>query len=394
MKQAAFSLLMLLFCLQTLRGAEEPSQRELVRKGIELIYDLDHAGAQRIFDGLEKSDPESPVGYGMTALNAWHQTLFASRNLAVYEYGIPTPIGRDVPGSLSATSEMKHFQEANQTLQNLCERLLKKNPRDALALYFQSMSYENLTLQAMTYNRSWMRTREYAKTADRLSKEALKLDPSLIDAETSSATIEYVVGSLGFFTRLALRVFFGLKGDKAGAVEKLREVGGKGLYRSTDAKVVLAYLQAWKGDPQIAVSILSDLRKQHPRNFLYDIGVATAYMDAANDPKSAIRVYRELLDDLPSKAPGVFPGEIHFRIAKCYVRLGDYDSALKEFRRALASNQRDSETEPLAYYDMALIYEERGEEKLARDCYRRVADYSGPISLIEAEIDRAREKIR
>lgn len=394
MKRAVISLLLLFFGFLSLRGAEDPSQRESVRKGIELIYNLDHAGAQKIFDQLKKDNPESPVGYGMTALNAWHQLLFASRNLAVYEYGIPTPIGRDVPASLSAIPEMKHFEEANQALRNLCEELLKKNPQDALALYFKSMSYENSTLQVMTFDRNWLRTREYAKTAEKLSEETLSLDPGLIDAETSSATIEYVVGSLGFLTKLALRVFFGMKGDRTGAVEKLREVGEKGLYRSTDAKVVLAYLQAWKGDPRISISILGDLEKENPRNFLYDIGLAETYLNAAGDSKSAVRIYEELLDGLSSKAPGVSPGEIHFRIAKCYVRLRDFDSALKEFQEALDTKQRDSETEPLAYYNMAWIYEERGEKKLAKDCYRHVADYSGPTVLIEEEIKRARKKAR
>ena len=217
MTKAVFPLLLLFLCLEALQGAEEPSRRELVRKGVELVYNLDYAGGQKIFDQLKREDPESPVGYGMTVLNTWHQALFASRNLAVYEYGVPTPIGRPVPASLSATPEVKRFQEANEALQNICEKLLEKNPRDALALYFKSMSYENLTLQAMTYDRNWMRTRGYAKEADRLSREALSLDPGLIDAETSSATIEYVVGSLGVFARTFVRLFFGMKGDREGA---------------------------------------------------------------------------------------------------------------------------------------------------------------------------------
>jgi tetratricopeptide (TPR) repeat protein len=394
MKQVAISLLLILFSLDLLFGAEDIYHRESVRKGIELMYNLDYAGAQKIFDQIKKDDPESPVGYGMTALNAWHHMLFASRNLAIYEYGIPTPVGRGVPAALSDTPEMEHFQQANQALQDFCEELLKRNPQDALALYFESMSYENLTLQVMTFDRKWNLARKYAKTADRLSKETLSLDPGLIDAKTSSATIEYVVGSLGFLTKLALRLIFGLKGDKEGAVEDLREVGEKGLYRSTDAKVVLAYLQAWKGDPQVAVSILDDLRKKHPRSFLYDVGLATAYSDAANNPKSAVPIYQELLDNMPSKAPGVYPGEIHFRIAKCYIQLRDYSLALEQFRKALNSERRDSETEPLAYYHMALIYEERGEKKPAEDCYRYVADYSGPTVLIKDEIKRARKKVQ
>jgi len=158
--------------------------------------------------------------------------------------------------------------------------------------------------------------------------------------------------------------------------------------------VALAYLQAWKGDSQVAVSILSDLRKKHPRSFLYDIGLAAAYMDAAKDAKSAIRVYEELLDNMSSKAPGVYPGEIHFRIANCYVQLRDYSLALEQFQKALDTERGEAETEPLANYNMAWIYEERGEKQQAKECYQLVADYSGPTVLIEEEIKKAEKKVK
>jgi tetratricopeptide (TPR) repeat protein len=393
MKKVIVTLLLLFFGSQPIHGAEDISQREAVRKGIELIYNLDYAGAQKIFDQIKKDDPESPVGYGMTALNAFNQVLFASRNLAIYEYGIPAPIGRSVPSSLLDTPEQKRFEDANGALQEFCEKLLAQNPEDALALYFNGMSYDNLSILAMTHDRKIMRAKGYAKTAADLHKKALELDPGLIDAKASTAVLEYVVGSLNIFLRIGAR-FLGLKGDREGAIEKLLEVGEKGIYRSTDAKVALAYLQAWKGDPQVSVSILSGLRKKHPRSFLYDIGLATAYKDAAKDAKSAIGIYQELLDNISSKAPGVYPGEIHFRIAKCYVQLRDYRLALEQFQKALDAKRADAETEPLAYYNMARIYEERGEKKLARDCYQRVVDYSGPTVLIEDEIKRARKKVR
>jgi tetratricopeptide (TPR) repeat protein len=393
MKNAMVTLLWLFFGSQPIQGAEDISQREAVRKGIELIYNLDYAEAQKIFDQIKKDDPESPVGYGMTALNAFNQVLFASRNLAIYEYGIPAPIGRSVPASLLDTPEQKHFDDANGILQEFCEKLLEKNPEDALALYFNGMSYESLAILSMTHDRKIMRTKGYAKRAADLHKKVLELDPSLIDAKASSAVLEYVIGSLNFVLRIGARLF-GLKGDREGAIEKLLEVGEKGIYRSTDAKVALAYLQAWKGDVQVSISILGDLRKNHPRSFLYDIGLATAYMGAAKDAKSAIGIYQELLDNISSKAPGVYPGEIHFRIANCYVQLRDYSLALEQFQKALDAKRGDAETEPLVYYNMARIYEERGEKKLARDCYQRVADYSGPTVLIEDEIKRARKKIQ
>ena len=50
MKQVAVSLLLFLFCVYLLYGAEDISQRESVRKGIELIYDLDYAEATLLIE--------------------------------------------------------------------------------------------------------------------------------------------------------------------------------------------------------------------------------------------------------------------------------------------------------------------------------------------------------
>jgi tetratricopeptide (TPR) repeat protein len=393
MKQPLICLLLLLFCTGLLYGAEDPLHRQQVREGLNAIYDLDYAGAQRIFDQIKKEYPESPVGYGLTAHTAWHKLLFSSRNLAVFEYGIPTPFGRAPVSSESITPEGQAFLDANKELQDICDKLLKENPQNALALYFKGMSYENLSTQALTINRKYLLSTRYAKTAAKFHREALGLDPSLIDAKTSTAVPEYIVGSFNFTLRW-LALLLGIGGDKKGAIEKLEEVADKGIYRATDAKVVLALLENWKGDRKHAISLFSSVRKMHPRSFLYDISLAAAYEEAANDPKSAIQIYQELLRDLPSKAPGVQPAEIHFRIGKDYVKLRDFGAALEHFRKALDSPQSDSETKPLTYYQMALVYEERGDKAQARDCYLRVADYSGPTALIGKEISQARKKAR
>ena len=146
---------------------------------------------------------------------------------------------------------------------------------------------------------------------------------------------------------------------KTTVIEKLQEVTDKGIYRASDALLVMGYLEAWKGDPEKAVAHFNRLREMYPRNFLLDICVAVAYENAAEDPKSAIQIYQELLRNLPLKAPGIYPAEIHLRIGKNYVELRDYSLALEHFQKALDTNHRALETKPLAYYNMARIHEDR-----------------------------------
>ena len=391
MKRSPIFFLFLVFCTRLLNAGQDTLHRERVREGLEAIYGLDYLQAERIFNQLKTEYPDSPVGYGMLAVTAWHELLFASRNLAVYEYGIPTPFGSGAPPSRSIAREQQHFSQANKTLQDVCERLLAQKPRDALVLYFKGLSYENLSLEALSLYRRQGAATSYARKASNFHKEVLQLDPSLIDANASIAVSEYVVGSSNWGLRF-LALLLGIRGDKKGALVRLQAVSERGVYRATDALVVMALLESWKGDPQRAISIFSRLRKMYPRSFLSDIGLAVGYENAAN-PKSAIETYEELLRDLTSKAPGIHPGEIHFRMGRSYVKLRDYSLALQAFQKALEESQGDQETQPLTYYQMALIHEERGESSQAQSCYRKVVEYSGPKVMIEKEIARAKKKL-
>jgi tetratricopeptide (TPR) repeat protein len=393
MRRTGLGVIAILFFTSFLYGNEQTISRESIREGLEAVYSLDYAKAWKIFDRLREEHAESPVVYAMLALTAYNELLFETRNLAVFQYGIPTPFDDTRPPAEFFEQKQERFLDANKTLLNVCERLIKKNPQDPLALYFQGMAYENLAMQTITLYGKRAEAADFAMTAGKIHRKALKLDPSLVDAETSTAVPEYVVGTLPFGFRW-LGLLSGIRGDKKGAMHKLQEVADKGIYRASDALLVMGILNAWRGDAKTAVSIFSRMREIYPRNFLLDVSLADAYEEAMDDPMSAIGIYRELLKDLPAKASGIFPGEIYLRIGKNYARLRNYDLALKQFQKALVSSQRNLETEPLIYYNMALIYEKLGDKKQARECYQHVADFSGPTQLIEEQFKRARKKIK
>lgn len=391
MRQLISAVIAAIFLASSLHGSDAIS-RETIREGLEDVYSLNYANAWDLFDRLRIEHPESPVGYGMLALTAYNKLLFDSRNLAVFRYGMPSPFDDLRPPAELVENKEKGFLDANETLLNFCKKQLEKNPEDSLALYFKGMAYENMAMYALTFYGKKTEAATFATTAGNIHKEVLKRDPDLVYAETSIAVPEYVVGSLPFGIRW-LGLLMGIHGDKKDAMQKLEEVADKGLYRAADSLLVMALLNAWKGDGRVAVSLFRRIRAQYPRNFLLDIGLAVAYEEAVNDPSSAIRVYLELLGDLSSKAPGIEPGEIYFRIGKCYAELQDYRRALDYFQKALSSSRSAAETEPLVYYGMARIYEKLGDKKQATDCYRLVAGFSGPKQLIQKQVDQARKKI-
>jgi tetratricopeptide (TPR) repeat protein len=364
--------------------------RRRVQEGQNSIYRLDYASAERIFNSMKTEKPDSPVGYAMLAFTAWHQLLFASRNLALHEYGIPMPFGGEPVDPAVAIREHARFEEANDVLQKVCQRQLDKNPRDTLALYFMGYAKENLATEAFALDKASGRARSYGNQAKNIHEKVLSLDPSFVDANTSIAIYEYVVATLpGIYKWLAWMI--GIRGSKEVALQRLRDVAARGTFRATDSLVVTALLEAWKGDPRLAVSIYKDLHERFPESFLLDISLAVAY-EQANDRKSALQVYQDLLQNLPRKAAGVQPGEIHLRIGRIYVNLRESTLALQAFERALQAPQGDRETRPLAYYQMALIHEQRSESAQAKECYRHVLEYSG--NALKDEISQARRNSR
>jgi len=315
MRLTGLGVITTLFFTCLVYGNDRAISQESIREGIEAVFSLDYDKAWKMFDRLKEEHAENPVVYGMLALTAYNELLFETRNLAVFQYGILTPLDDTRPPTEFFEQKQARFLDANKTLLNVCERLIDKNPQDPLALYFQGMAYENLAMQTITLYGKRTQAADFAMTAGGIHKETLKLDPSLIDAETSTAVPEYVVGTLPFGFRW-LGLLSGIRGDKKSAMRKLQEVADKGIYRAPDALFVMGLLNVWKGDAKTAVSMFSRLREIYPRNFLFDVSLAVAYEKAMNDPTSAIGVYRELLKDLPEKASGIFPGEIHLRIGK------------------------------------------------------------------------------
>jgi tetratricopeptide (TPR) repeat protein len=393
MKRMLISLGLLLCSTGLFCAADDASLQKLVQDGIEAIYDLDYGKAQKLFDQIKKDYPKSPVGYGMTAIRAWHELLFESRNLAIYKYGIPTPFDSSELKSKRPASKEASFLEANQALQKFSEDLLNKDPKDALALYFMGVSYENLATKMLTLEGDWLRAEGQASTAEDYHKKALNYNPNLVDAKTSSAVPDYVIGARNILQRFGAVLFFRRAGNKERGIEKLETVISKGTYRATDAMVVLALLETWRGDRKRAISLFKKVRDKHKRSFLCDISLAVGY-EETKDFRSAVKIYQELLDNISSKAPGIQPGEIYYRMGKDYLQLHDSRVALEQLNKAVKEKQGDSETKPLAYYEMGCIYKSRNEKERAKECLSKALEFGGSLTLIEDQMEDARALLK
>ncbi len=386
-----FSSLLLLIG-NSLWGQDQSAIDRRVREGQDAIYRLDYAEAERIFNQLIRENPDNPVGYGMLSITTWNQLLFASANYAIDDYATPTPFSQGRTHK-DINREIRHFRETNDNLLALCERLLEKNPKDVLALYFKGLAYENLSAEAIVITKSTGTAINFGKKANNVHQEVLELDPNFVDANVSIAGNEFAKATLPWSIKW-LAFLIGIRGDKERAFERLEQVSEQGKYRQLDAQVVLALLHSWKGDPLQPVAIFQNLREKYPENYLFDINLAAIYQLRLSDYHSALEIYQNLLETLPNKAPGLQAGEIHFRIGKTYVQLREYGLALQAFNKALEEPNGELETKPLVYFHMAQIHDERGEKAQALEYYQQVLNHAGPQERLEDTIQEVRRRLR
>jgi len=377
------------FVWQSSSFAQGHPPAQVILEGQEAIYRLQYERAGEIFLKARNDYPNSPVGYGMLSILAWNQMLFESTNLAVDDYSTPSPFVKARTRKPIKTAT-RRFDEANKALLEKCGQLLNRDPNDVRALYFQGLAYENLAAEAIVILKQKRTASSYGGRAKRIHERVLELDSRLVDGKVSLAAYDYAAANLHGIYRF---LFFWIRGDEQRAFESLEEVAAKGEYRRYDARLLLGLMKAWKGKREYvaeAAEAFEGLRRKFPENYLLDLNLAAIY--EKNDPKAALKVYENLLPALPSKTPGLSPGEVWLRVGRSQYRLRNYTQALEAFQKALGAHPREKETGPLCQYYSGLIHESQGDRARAIACFgAAVKDQS--LTTISKELNDAEHRL-
>jgi len=357
------------------------------------LYRLEFDRAEEACNKMISRDPRDPTGYGFLSIVRWNLLLQAAANLTLDDYSTPTPFTKQKTYK-PIEKESQEFHQITDKLVSLCENLLQQNPNDTRALYFLGLANENLSSEQLAVLKSRGQGIHYGKKAMEIHRRVLIQDPDFVDANLSIATGEFAAATLPWGLKF-IAFLLGYRGNREEALAKLETVAERGVYRPLDARVVLALLQAWKGDPNQAIQILASLGKRFPMNYLIEINRAAILEGRLKDRRAALDVYFALLEkiDVVGKL-GLMPGEVHHRIGKTYYGLREYSKALEAFDAAIHSKVSEAETVPLSHYYIACISEEQGDKQQAIEHFRLVLKYTGPEEVLEDELKEARKKTR
>jgi hypothetical protein len=241
-------------------------------QGFWSLYNLDFPGAQKDFSAWEKEHPDDPVGPVSEAAGL----LFSEFNrLGVLESQFyENDKAFEHRAKLSADpSAREHFQNAIDRAETLAHARLAKDDNDRDALFALTLSSGLQADYAALIEKRNMTSLHYTKEASGNAQRLLALCPNCYDALIATGFSKYVIGSMAFPVRWMLRLG-GLPADKEGGIEDLKTTAEKGHYLAPFARILLAIAYVREKQNSRALTLLSGLQREFPKNTLFPREIA------------------------------------------------------------------------------------------------------------------------
>lgn len=172
-------------------------------------------------------------------------------------------------------------------------------------------------------------------------------------------------------------------GDVQGAIDAARLSARLDPFNSAPLAAEALLLQR-QGKNEEAAQVLRDAIKRDPANYSNRTQLGNLYLNQLNDPKEAVRYYREALEQIPRDT------NLIASLAFALTRTGDLEAAKKEYERVRDLGRASSRN----LYDLGRIYARTGEPEKAVETLRgvredvaaRVEDSNNDLKRVQREL--------
>jgi hypothetical protein len=231
---------------------------------MQLLMDGDIDGAIQVFRQIEQADPESPLGYVLEADSNWWKIYLTEGNLTdpdVFE-----------AFSEAVTPYDADFQRLNNLAIQKAEAQIHDPRGEARAYLYQGLAYAlEARLEALRDHA--LATARAAKQMRKLSLAALKLDPTLYDANLGVGIYNYFEATLPTYVKM-LRFLIHLPGgSRELGLHQLQTATEKGEITKGEAQFHLAKNFSRNNEQQYARSleIFQAMVREYPDNPLWKL---------------------------------------------------------------------------------------------------------------------------
>jgi hypothetical protein len=260
----------LLFVLSVAACAEDLAKASLglpLDKGFSGLYNLDFAGAQKLFANWQKLHPDDPVGPVSEAAGL----LFSEFNrLGVLEaefYENDNAFG-DRPKVSADPTTRNSFEAAVARAETLAHARLAKDPKDPDALFALTLASGLRADYAALIDKRNFESLHYTKQASATGQQLLAVCHDCYDALLATGFSKYIIGSMAAPVRWVLRMG-GLPADKQGGIADLQLAAEHGHYLAPFARILLSIAYVRERNNERALELLTALRREFPDNPLF-----------------------------------------------------------------------------------------------------------------------------
>lgn len=341
--------------------------KEVILRGIDLMYNTNFEEADNIFDQEIARNPGNPLAYYFKAEIELWKYLFDNNQDALRRF----------------------YQEADKTVQ-VAENALKSNPKNSLyksiiggAYGFRAM----VNLKAENFVKaSWDSKICYDNITD-----ALKINPKETEAYVPMGIFDVVLGSIPQSVK-TLANLGGLTGDKNRGVKELEVAAQKATYFKNDAKFILGLLAVYiEQDYTKGISHLKELLAKYPNNIpiLYALGNIEVQLKKNTN---AVYYFQKVYS-LSDKSYKVFTAISSYRLGEAYFRLNDFSNA-KKYMQIFVKTTTEKPFVASAFFRMGVAYEMLGDRTNAEKAYKKTLEYAKIIAEDRYAVRKAKEYLK
>jgi tetratricopeptide (TPR) repeat protein len=378
MKSFTILVLALLTFFQLVVFAQKPGYDSLVKAGINQIYNIKFAEAEKTFQALMKEYPKHPAGRFFLAMIDWWKIILDKEDEEIDE----------------------RFYEKIEEVVDFCDEILDKDPKNVDALFFKGGAI-GFRGRHRVMRESWLKAADDGREALPIVEYAAKLDPTNVDVKLGFGIYNYLAAVIpeNYPIVKPLMIFFP-SGNKELGLKQLKDAASTGKYSNHEAKYILVtFYYYFEKDMQSAEYYAKQLVKSFPDNPVFERWRGRV---AARKGEWVITdsVFRNVLGKAKKNYYGyntpMVRREANYYVGYYFKNQGEYDSSLVYFKKCIEDSKKIDKDEESGFRINATLYsgtmmEAKGKFKEAKRFYEEVLDmreFNNSHNLAEAYIER------
>jgi tetratricopeptide (TPR) repeat protein len=331
-----------------------------LRRGIDEIYNIEFARADKDFEEVIRLIPDHPAGYFFQAMTQWWRIL----------------------SNFEDESLDREFLASLDKIVSMCEKRLDKNENDVAALFYKGGA-EGFKGRLRANRGSWIAAANDGLVALPAIRKAFKLDPTNCDVLLGMGIYNYYADVVPSQYPIVKPVMLFLpSGDKKTGLEQLELAAQKARYAKVEAMYFLLQTYfTYEHQYVRALDIAQQLRNKYPRNPLFHRMYGRCYVSLGYWVE-AFKVFSEVEEKYRTHQPGydVYDGrEAYYYIGRHYFLAGRFEEALQNLLRCDEISRRVDKNNASGFMSMTnlmigMVYDLQKKRGSALAQYQKVLE--------------------